>query len=69
MPDHTVSKPKKDPPKPKPSHEELVEANRERVLELDACGYLRGYIASVTRLPYAVIEEILSTKAKPKKSK
>lgn len=60
-------KPTPPPPRPKPNIAELVEKHRERVYELDARGYLPNGIAAVLHLPYAVIEEILSTKAKPRK--
>jgi hypothetical protein len=60
-------KPQPDPPKPKPSFDELVELNRDRVLELDARGYLPTGIAAVLHIPYAVVETILNIPAPPKK--
>lgn len=56
-------------PPPPPTFEELVEANRDRVRDLEARGFLPSYIASKTRLPYAVVDAILGTKAPPKKGK
>lgn len=58
-----------EPKKPlQPTFEELVEANRERVLELESRGYTRDYIGSRTKLPWAVIEACLKP-APPKKGK
>lgn len=45
----------------------LVEANRDRVRELEARGYLPSQIPSVCKLPQRVVTEILSTKAPPKR--
>lgn len=47
--------------------EALVEANRERVRELESRGYLPLQIASTTRLPHRVVNQILTTKAPPKR--
>ena len=57
------------PPGPPLSEQEeaLVEANRERVLELESRTYLPSQIASITRLPRKIIDKILSTKAPPKR--
>lgn len=44
-----------------------VEKHRPRVLELEARGYLESAICTTLRLPYAVVRQILTTKAKPKK--
>jgi hypothetical protein len=60
-------KPQPEAPPPKPSSEELVERNRDRVRDLDARGYLPTGIAAVLHIPYAVVETILNTPAPPKK--
>lgn len=66
MTSSSIKKPEPPPPKPKPAFDEQVEANRDRVRELEARGYLPAQISAVTRLPYAVVEACLAP-AKPKK--
>lgn len=46
---------------------EIIEKHRARVLELEARGYLPTSICSVTRLPLRIVNQILTTKAQPKK--
>lgn len=62
-------RPPPSPPPPEPSFEDLVEANRDRVLDLEARGYSASQIGSVTKLQFKLIEHILSTKAPPKKGR
>lgn len=59
--------PKPDPKPVPPTEAELIERHRDRVLELEARGYLPNQIAATTRLPYAVVHSILTTKAAPKR--
>jgi hypothetical protein len=63
------SKPVQEPPKaaPGPSFDDQVEANREKVLDLDARGYLENSIAAITKLPFKVVQQILTSKPTPKK--
>ena len=58
---------KSDEPPAKPGDDHLVELHRVRVRELESRAYLPQQIASVLRIPYRVVEAILSTPAKPKK--
>lgn len=55
------------PPPPKLSLEELVEKHREKILELDAKGYLPNSIGAVLRVPYRVVSEVLYRRVPPKK--
>lgn len=64
----TESKPPPPPPPPpKLSLEELVEKHREKILELDAKGYLPNSIGAVLRVPYRVVSEVLYRSVPPKK--
>lgn len=45
----------------------LVEANRDRVRELEARGFLPSQICAVTKLPATVVTHILTSKAPPKR--
>jgi len=68
--DRTMSsekKPKKEDPPAAPTFDELVEKNRQKVLDLDAKGYSSSAIGGVLRIPYRVVAECLYTKVKPKK--
>lgn len=58
-----------DPPPPSQaaSFEELVERHRERVLELEARGFLENQIAGIAKVPFKVVQHILTSKAAPKK--
>lgn len=57
------------PPGPSLSEQEaeLVEKHRDRVRDLEARSYLPSQIAAVTRLPMKIIDQILTTKAPPKR--
>lgn len=61
-------RPKEAPPAP-PAEDlaSLVEKHRERVLDLESRSYLPLQISSITKLPIAVVERILTTKAPPKR--
>lgn len=57
-------------PPPEPSQEDdaaKVEKHRDRVLELASRGYLPSSIRSVTKLPIRIVEQILASKAPPKR--
>lgn len=60
------TRPTKPPP---PSFDDLVEANRDRVRDLEANGNSANAIAAILKLPYRVVQEILTTPAKPKKGR
>lgn len=62
-------KPLPDPPKARPTDEQLIDRHRIDVKELDARGYLPNQIASVLRIPYRIVEAVLSTKTPPKKKR
>lgn len=62
------SKPVAPPAAARPSFDVLVDCHRDRVLDLEARGYLPNAICSIIRAPYKVVEHILSTKAAPKKT-
>lgn len=59
----------KAPPEPDLEAEDarLVEAHRDRVRDLDARGFLPSAIASVTKLPLRIVDQILNSKAPPKR--
>lgn len=58
----------KPPPEPSPEADAaLIEANRDRVLEFEARGYLPSSIRSITKLPIRIVEQILASKARPKR--
>jgi hypothetical protein len=47
------------------SFDEMVVRHRDRVLELEARGYLSNAICAITHLPYQVVRHILTTRARP----
>lgn len=59
----------KSPPEPNLEADDarLVEKHRDRVRDLEARSYLPSQIAAVTRLPMKIIDQILTTKAPPKR--
>lgn len=60
-------KPPPPPPPPAPTEDDLVEKHRQRVLDLEARGYLPTAICAQTHLPYRLVDKILTTKAPPKR--
>lgn len=46
---------------------EMVEAHRDRVLDLDAKAYTENQIAGIAKVPFKVVQHILTTKAQPKR--
>lgn len=63
-----IEKPAPRPQKAAPMRlDDIPEAKREQVRELDARGYLASAIAAVTHLPYAAVEAVLTQKPTPKK--
>ena len=66
-PKKTIARPEAEAPPAKPNFDELIEKHRDRVRDLEAKAYSENAISAVLRIPYRVVQEILNTKAPPKK--